>query len=126
MREGNRCLSRRGMLRAIGAAGGGLAVGRWLEAAAVGAQESQAEHGGQIEFQIAALDAVSREFFLRLREPLAGLQQRFAGDAANAKAGSPQRGDLLNTGDIQAQLGRTNRSNVPARPGADNNQIMLD
>lgn len=49
MREGNRCLSRRGMLRAIGAAGGGLAVGRWLEAAAVGAQESQAEHGGQIE-----------------------------------------------------------------------------
>ena len=58
---------------------------------------------------------------------LAGVEQRLAGDAADVQAGAAERlvGRFSTQATFMPELRRPDRRDVPARPGADHDEVEL-
>ena len=86
-------------------------------------------HLGQVEFDLARLDAVIGELVVRAIVELTGLEQRLRGDATRVQAGTTQRRfvvevqPFVDTGDVHAQLCRANGRDIAGRTCADNDDI---
>ena len=72
----------------------------------------------------ADLDAEARESVPGLLEHLRGVQQRLRRDAADVETGSAEGGALLYDGDVEPELGGLDGTDVAARPGADDGEIV--
>ena len=88
-------------------------------------------HLRNIDLHASRGDAVLTEFVFDLFDIFGRLQQRLRRNATDVQASTAQRhfafGILpaLDAGDIKSQLRRTNRGNVAAWTGADNDNIKL-
>ena len=81
------------------------------------------EHRGPIQLEFGHLDAK----FLGVLECVVDfrvVQQNLGGDAADVKAGSPEKSVLFDDQSFQAPLRGANRGDVTARPAANDGQIV--
>src|SRR5262249_3167849 len=81
-------------------------------------------HLRQVDADLPDVDAMSPEVVLRGEKSLGGIEKRFAWDAADIQARSAEI-FALDARDFHAQLRRANRRDIPARPGADHDQVEL-
>ena len=82
-------------------------------------------HFAEVERDIFDLDAVPGEFVQGDIVKLGRIEERFARDAADVEARPPEGlvRPLLDAGDLEPELRRANRGDVPAWPGSDHHQI---
>lgn len=83
------------------------------------------EHFGEVEFDVFDLDAEAGEVFAGFDVFFAGFEERLAGDAADAQAGSTEGGFLLDAGDVEAELCGANGGDVAGWAGADNDEVVF-
>lgn len=89
------------------------------------------DQGIEIEFDIVHLDAVFGKAGIDLVVMLGRLQQRLGRNTSDVSASAARSrlagiiGPGVDTRNIHAQLGGTNRGNVPTRPCTDNDYIKF-
>ena len=83
------------------------------------------EHGRQVELDAGDLDAVLGQRVPGGGVALGRFEQGLAGNAANAEAGSTEGRFHFDAGDVQTELSGTDRGDVAARTGADDDEIVL-
>ena len=71
-----------------------------------------------------ALEAHLSKVVLGLMQHVAGVQERFGGDAAHVQAGAAQGFTALNAGGFEAKLGAADRGDVAAGARADHDDII--
>jgi hypothetical protein len=81
--------------------------------------------GDSVDLQAVEPDPVRVESLLCQVKELARIEHRLAGNAADVQARSPQRAALLDARHLHPELRGTDRRHVPARPGADHDEIKL-
>ena len=80
-------------------------------------------HGAEVELDGRHLDAVGVQAVARLGVELGRVEQRLGRDAADVQAGAAERAALVDAGHPHAELGRPDRADIAAGPGADDHQI---
>ncbi len=83
------------------------------------------EHDREIQADPFDVHAVLGEVVVGVEVALARLEQRLAGDAADAHAGATESVFSLHTGDIEAELRRADGSDVASGAGADDDQVVF-
>src|SRR5690606_24058111 len=84
------------------------------------------QHDAEVEGDVADADAVRGEGSVaRFGELVARLEHGLARDAADAETGAAELRVLVDAGDVHAELGRADRCDVTARPGADDHQVVV-
>ena len=81
-------------------------------------------HRREIEPDLADLDPVLGQSVPRLGEFLRRLQQCLRRDAADIEAGAAERRPRVDAGRAHAELRRADRRDIPARPGADHDDVV--
>ena len=79
--------------------------------------------GGQVHLDGSQLDTLIGGVMFRPDQVFARVKQRFAGDAADIQAGAAERRTLLDQGHFNPKLCSAKGADIPARPGADDDQI---
>ena len=82
-----------------------------------------AEHGGEVQFDTAGFDAVRGQTGFGVLVMFTGFEQRLAGNAADAQAGSAEGGLLFHARRFEAELRGTNGRHITARPGTDDEEV---
>ena len=81
-------------------------------------------HRTEVELHPVHLDAVGAEPVARLVVEFARVEERLRGDAAHVEARAAQRPVLLDAGDAHPELGGADGGDVPARSGADHDEVV--
>src|SRR5205823_6481916 len=79
----------------------------------------------EVERRLADPHAELRKALLRLPQRERGLHPRLRRDAADAQAGAPELGLLLDARDLRAELGRADRSGVAAGAAPENGDVNV-
>ena len=83
------------------------------------------EHRGEVEADVAGVDAVLGERVLGFGVALARFEQGLAGDAADAEAGAAEAVFFFDAGDVLAELRGADRGDVSAGSAADDEDVVL-
>src|SRR5271154_4177364 len=80
-------------------------------------------HRGEVQRHVAALAAEPVQACLGLVIDLGGIEQRLRRDTSDVEACAAERRALLDAGDLEAQLTRTNGAGIAGGPTADDYEV---
>ena len=83
-----------------------------------------AHHGLQVEFGLGHRNAHIGEVMARFLEQIGGMQQSLGRNTTNIQAGATMALALFDNGGFQTELGCANSTDIAARTGTDDNQII--
>ena len=81
-------------------------------------------HLGDVDFQLAGLDAHPGEVFLRTAIKVRCVEEGFGGDTADIQAGTAQRAAGFDTGNLQPELSCADRAIVAAGAATDDDDVI--